>query len=65
MKPNWNDAPEWASYLARDKNGTWFWYENEPTGFNADDEWNCGEGKAEMAHNNSHSDWKETLEERP
>jgi len=30
MKPNWKDAPEWARYLAQNKNGTWCWYENEP-----------------------------------
>jgi hypothetical protein len=31
MKPDWKDAPEWARYLAMDKNGSWLWYENEPT----------------------------------
>lgn len=30
MKPSWNDAPEWAQYLAADKDGEWYWYEREP-----------------------------------
>ena len=30
MKPSWNDAPEWAQYLAADKDGAWYWYECEP-----------------------------------
>lgn len=29
-KPDWKDAPEWARYLAKDKNGTWFWYASKP-----------------------------------
>ena len=29
-KPAWNDAPEWASYLAMDDDYTWWWYEKEP-----------------------------------
>jgi len=29
--PDWNDAPEWANYVAMDDDGEWYWYENEPT----------------------------------
>lgn len=29
-KPNWEDAPKWANWLAMDANGTWWWYEAEP-----------------------------------
>lgn len=64
MKPSWENAPYWANYLARDKNGNWYWYENEPIGFNSDDEWICGDGRAEIARNESHTDWKQTLEQR-
>src|SRR5690606_32966667 len=28
--PSWDDAPEWARYLAQDKDGTWWWYEKKP-----------------------------------
>lgn len=30
MKPSWNDAPEWANWLAMDEGGDWFWYEQKP-----------------------------------
>lgn len=29
-KPKWNDAPDWARWLAMDSNGQWFWYELAP-----------------------------------
>lgn len=29
-KPSWDDAPEWANWLAMDADGTWFWFEDEP-----------------------------------
>lgn len=30
MKPDWKDAPEWATYLAQDKDRGWWWYEKQP-----------------------------------
>lgn len=30
MMPHWDDSPFWATYLAQDANGDWFWFENEP-----------------------------------
>jgi hypothetical protein len=30
MKPSWKDAPEWANWLAMDRDGTWYWYQNRP-----------------------------------
>lgn len=30
MKPRWKDAPDWASYMAMDDDGEWYWYEREP-----------------------------------
>lgn len=29
-KPDWKDAPEWATHLAMDDDGTWHWFANEP-----------------------------------
>jgi len=60
-KPSWDDAPEWANYLAQDKNGEWFWYEDKPielTGY-----WNNQTGKARKI--NEVKDWTDTLEKRP
>ena len=30
MKPSWDDAPEWAQWLAMDESGRWWWYEEKP-----------------------------------
>lgn len=30
MKPDWNDAPEWAEWLAMDDDGAWYWYGEKP-----------------------------------
>jgi hypothetical protein len=29
-KPKWEDAPDWANYLAQDSCGRWYWYKEEP-----------------------------------
>ena len=62
MKPSWNDAPEWARYLARDRDGSWCWFEEMPrTGY---EEWLPRKGKA-LNINDDIQDWRETLETRP
>ena len=30
-KPSWDDAPDWAWWLAQDRDGKWWWFENAPT----------------------------------
>ena len=29
-KPGWADAPEWAEWLAMDRDGSWYWYSSQP-----------------------------------
>jgi hypothetical protein len=29
-RPEWKDAPEWAMFLAQDKDGEWCWWNLEP-----------------------------------
>lgn len=31
MKPDWKDAPEWATWLAMDCIGSWWWWVKEPS----------------------------------
>lgn len=31
MKPSFSDAPHWANWLAMNQNGSWYWFEYEPT----------------------------------
>lgn len=39
MKPSWDDAPEWAQYLAMDEGGCWYWHGGEPHWDAADGCW--------------------------
>lgn len=61
-KPDWNDAPEWASWLAMDSDGAWWWYEREPR--RGERTFGAGYGRATPAIVVI-SDWSETLESRP
>jgi len=58
--PDWNDAPEWANYVAMDEDGEWYWYENEPTilfsRYTTD-------GRCEFIE--TPKVWKSTLQSRP
>ena len=29
-RPEWKDAPEWVMWIAQDKSGIWFGYDNKP-----------------------------------
>lgn len=62
-KPIWDDAPEWANYLAMDSNGRWCWYENEPSKIYGD-EWAPCAGKIEEALS-PYDAWENSLEPRP
>lgn len=61
MKPNWDDAPEWANYVAMDEDGEWFWFENEPK-VQMRGWW--AEGRYRLACF-ALENWEETLEKRP
>lgn len=62
MKPDWKDAPDWASYAAMDSDGCWYWYANKPViGTTI---WEPLGGHCGLA-SNAETDWKETLERRP
>ena len=61
MKPNWQDAPEWANYLAQDLNGLWAWYECEPDKNLIT--WGTNIGRTQYAETDH--DWENSLEARP
>lgn len=62
MKPSWDDAPEWANYLAMDDDGEWYWFEMEPAYDGA--MWNQRGGQASLAISNEESGL-DSLEQRP
>lgn len=68
-KPEWNeDTPKWANWLAKDRDGFWWWYETEPipsTGY----EW-VASVRGTKVERSSRFDsrkihWKKTKEPRP
>ena len=44
MKPDWEDAPEWANWLAMDGDGYWEWYADEPEWEEDENIWYCAFG---------------------
>jgi hypothetical protein len=63
-KPKWEDAPEWANYLAQDADGRWHWYKSEPIS-TSDEEW-YSNSQWEQADTKIFSqNWDKTLEARP
>lgn len=69
IKPAWDEAPEWANWLAMDCDGWWIWYKNEPEWSDSFDAW-LHEGQWKIAGSNGLDDQglhfaSETLERRP
>ena len=62
MKPDWKDAPEWATCLAMDDDCVWYWYENQP--HLKGSVWASEFGRYALA-SLSVSFLRETLEQRP
>jgi hypothetical protein len=69
-KPEWKDAPKWASWLAQDGNGDYAWYEEKPVADEeskswewvnaATTEWKLADRTTELSEG-----WRDTLEHRP
>lgn len=64
MKPNWEDAPEWAQWLAQDANGQWYWYSTRPIRHKG--AWFNGHDLSRFAGDwMRNKKWYDTLERRP
>jgi hypothetical protein len=65
LEPNWEDAPEWANYFAKDRDERWFWFEHEPLINHAISCWTRKtDGRIQLAIDNENS-WKQSLRKRP
>jgi len=66
LKPNWDNAPEWAKYWTVDNDGKCWWFECMPGISDNDNYWTepspYGKTKADKT---SCETWRESLEERP
>lgn len=60
MKPDWKDAPEWANWIARDRDGEWRAFENQPIPDTEKGYHLPNMGKHEVIKH-----WTETAEPRP
>lgn len=70
LTPNWDDAPQWANWLAQDSTGLWKWFERQPVNSNNNygsriglDKWIrvCGR----FAYCTDGSNWANSLQQRP
>lgn len=75
-QPDWADAPEWAKWLAQDKDGLWAWFSTKPQphnfGLYADGTFLAsGDGHKEGCSRTAHTltsinqDWRKTVTKRP
>ena len=59
LKPEWQDAPDWAGYMVQEPDGKWWWFENEPSFINS--KWVSKIGRYSVAY----YQYRRTLEKRP
>lgn len=69
-KPLWKDAPEWAMWLAQDKDGWWSWWNKQPVPEDRAESWSQGDPMIDWQYldvsvGDLPDNWKEQLEERP
>lgn len=60
FEPNWDDAPEWANWLAQNSNGQWKWFRCNP--YKNNDNWYSTHNSANASES---TNWQQTLQERP
>lgn len=59
LKPSWESAPDWANWLAQDKDNQWLWYEDKP--YPKAGNWYQDRRSTLVKFKN----WTQTLEQRP
>ena len=63
MKPDKSSAPRWANYMAQDKDGDWYWFEDEPEPDVRLNVWLSSDGEVmEAGYGELLDDWRDTLE---
>ena len=65
-KPSWDDAPEWANWLAQDEDGEWWFFSAKPKVQSVSFDEQCSDIIAGYAKKGETlGDWRDTLEKRP
>lgn len=66
MKPDWNDVPVCANWIAMDAIGDWYWYEKKPQlNSNIDGEWAANYSSRFGLVEPKYKNWKSSLTKRP
>lgn len=70
--PSWDDAPEWAGWLAQDLNGKWHFYSVKPIIEDGAKQWSHESASEEYRHKRAddikrpeNEFWRNTLQSRP
>ena len=64
LKPDWDNAPEWARWWAVDQSGQCYWYQKKPYLSERETYWDYPDFDCE-AELDIVDGWKESLQERP
>lgn len=64
-KPSWNDAPEWATHLAQNGRGQWWFMLNGKLLGDSGRYFESDRSTIEVARGEVLGDWRDTLEHRP
>lgn len=69
-KPSWEDAPEWAEWLAQDEDSVWYWHQKDPSTKGEDvsgSKYWLSHGSSDIACGGGEilGSWRDTLERRP
>ena len=59
----WHEAPAWAMWAAMDRNGSWFWYDMEPSVLG--DQWHYAGRTCDIFDAPKHPDWAQSKQRRP
>ena len=63
-KPSWDDAPEWANYMAQCSNGSWWFFETCQKILDGENYWRVLDTGRQEKYVNA-DNWENTLEEMP
>ena len=65
MKPSWKNAPIWANFLSKYRDGMWYWYEYKPVITNHYSDWWFNFEGGQVAVAQFSEPWESSLEARP
>jgi hypothetical protein len=66
FQPNWDDAPEWANWLAQDSSGAWYWHESRLQPYlDGEHRQNIKTENRRFEKASQSEEWEKSLQQRP